>query len=157
MSALTDRVFSPISLGTALGCGLVAGIFFAFSNFVMPAINRQPPPSAVATMQAINVVVMNRGFLSVFIGTALACLLLIATSALRWQETSSKLAVAGAFAYLIGTVGVTRGFNIPLNDGLDAGAEWSSFYAPWMLWNHVRTGAAFIAAALVTTAILIDG
>jgi uncharacterized membrane protein len=26
-----------------------------------------------------------------------------------------------------------------------------------MLWNHVRTAAAFAAAALVTIAILIDG
>src|SRR5689334_24556174 len=93
MSALTDRVFSLVSFGTALGCGLVAGIFFAFSNFVMPAIDRQPRSSAIATMQAINVVVLNRGFLALFVGTALGCLLLIATSAVRFQEASSKLAV----------------------------------------------------------------
>ena len=31
------------TLATALGCGLVAGVFFAFSTFVMPALKRLPP------------------------------------------------------------------------------------------------------------------
>lgn len=156
MSALVPHVFSLVSVSTTLGCGLVAGIFFAFSNFVMPALNRQPPSSAIATMQAINVVVLNRGFLTAFAGTALACLLLIVVSALRWEETAAKLAIAGALAYLIGTFGVTMRSNVPLNDSLAAGCEWHAYYGPWMLWNHVRTAAAFVAAALVTVAILID-
>jgi uncharacterized membrane protein len=157
MSALVPRIFSLISLSTALGCGLVAGMFFAFSNFVMPALNRQPPSSAIPTMQTISVVVLNRGFLTVFAGTALGCLLLIVLSALRWQEAASKLAIAGALAYLIGTFGVTMRANVPLNDSLAAGCEWHAYYGPWMLWNHVRTAAAFVAAALLTVAILIDG
>jgi uncharacterized membrane protein len=157
MSALLPRVFSLLSLGTALGCGLVAGIFFAFSNFVMPAINRQPPASAIATMQAINVVVINRGFLAAFVGSALGCGLLIALGALRWQETSSKLVIAGALTYLIGTIAVTARGNIPLNDSLAAGCEWQAYYGPWMTWNHVRTAAAFVAAALMTIALLLEG
>jgi uncharacterized membrane protein len=36
-------------------------------------------------------VVLNRGFLAVFVGTAVGCLVLLATSAVRWQENSSKL------------------------------------------------------------------
>jgi uncharacterized membrane protein len=157
MSALVLPAFALISLGTALGCGLIAGVFFAFSNFVMPAINRQPPSSAIATMQAISVLVLNRGFLTAFTGTALGCLLLIVVSALRWEEAASKLAIAGALAYLIGTFGVTMRCNVPLNDRLAAGCAWHEYYGPWMRWNHVRTAAAFVAAALVTSAILIDG
>jgi uncharacterized membrane protein len=164
MSALLQRVFSLASLGSALGAGLVGGIFFAFSNFVMPAIHRQPPSSAIATMQSINVVVLNRGFLAVFLGTGLGCLLLAGASALRWDETSSKLAIVGAIAYLVGTIGVTAGCNVPLNDALagvapaaaDAESIWRSFYAPWMMWNHVRAVAAHAGAALMTIAILID-
>ena len=44
-----------------LGCGLVAGIFFAFSTFVIgsgPAVAGQ----AIAAMQAINAAVLNRWF-----------------------------------------------------------------------------------------------
>ena len=157
MSALVPRVFSLISLGTALGCGLVAGIFFAFSSFVMPALNRQPASSAVPTMQTISVVVLNRGFLTAFAGTALGCSLLLVVSALRWHDTAPKLAIAGDLAYLLGTFGVTVCANVPLNDSLAAGCEWHSYYGPWMRWNHVRTAAAFVAAALVTIALLIDG
>ena len=32
-----------VTLVTAVGCGLSAGVFFAFSAFVMPALGRLPP------------------------------------------------------------------------------------------------------------------
>jgi uncharacterized membrane protein len=47
--------------------------------------------------------------------------------------------------------------NVPLNDRLAAGCEWHAYYGPWMLWNHMRTVAAFVAGALVAIAILIGG
>jgi uncharacterized membrane protein len=150
-------ILIPSLVAAAIGSGLVAGIFFAFSNFVMPALNRQPPASAIATMQAVNVVVINRGFLAAFVGTALGSGLVIALGALRWQETSSKLAIAAALTYLIGTFAVTVRGNIPLNDSLAAGCEWHAYYGPWMTWNHVRTAAAFAAAALMTIALLLEG
>jgi uncharacterized membrane protein len=53
---------NPIYLLTfvaALGSGLVAGIFFAFSNFVMKALARVSPAQGIAAMQSINVVVLN--------------------------------------------------------------------------------------------------
>ena len=60
---------SPIYLLTfvaAVGSGVVAGIFFAFSNFVMKALARVPPAQGIAAMQSINVVVLNRWFFAVF-------------------------------------------------------------------------------------------
>jgi hypothetical protein len=42
------------TLGTALGCGLLAGVFFAFSAFVMPALRRLPASQGIAAMQSIN-------------------------------------------------------------------------------------------------------
>ena len=32
-----------LAVVTAVGCGLVGGVFFAFSSFVMPALKRLPP------------------------------------------------------------------------------------------------------------------
>jgi uncharacterized membrane protein len=61
---------------SALGSGLVGGIFFAFSNFVMKALARVPPAQGVAAMQSINVVALNRWFFAVFFGTAVCCLAL---------------------------------------------------------------------------------
>ena len=33
-----------------LGCGLVAGIFFAFSTFIMSALGRLPPSDGIAAI-----------------------------------------------------------------------------------------------------------
>ena len=39
-------VLYAATLVSALGCGLIAGVFFAFSSFVMPALKRLPPGEA---------------------------------------------------------------------------------------------------------------
>jgi uncharacterized membrane protein len=41
-------------LTTALGCGLVAGSFFAFSSFIRPALNRLAPAQAIAANVPLN-------------------------------------------------------------------------------------------------------
>src|SRR6476620_3456710 len=76
---------NPIHLLTfiaALGSGLVPGIFFAFSNFVMKALARLPPAQGIAAMQSMNVIVLNRWFF----GTAACCLALAITTFVRWQR-----------------------------------------------------------------------
>jgi uncharacterized membrane protein len=79
---------------SALGSGLVGGIFFAFSNFVMKALARVPPAQGVAAMQSINVVVLNRWFFAVFFGTAVCCLALCGH---RWRRHIGSTSVRGAF------------------------------------------------------------
>ena len=58
-----------LTFASALASGLVGGIFFAFSNFVMKALARVSPAQGVAAMQSINIVVLNRWFFAVFFGT----------------------------------------------------------------------------------------
>ena len=62
---------------TALGSGLVSGLFFAFSTFIMKALDRLPVDHGIATMQSINRTVLNYSFFVVFIGTTLTTVLLI--------------------------------------------------------------------------------
>ena len=62
------------TLATALGCGLVAGVFFAFSSFVMPALRRLPAAQGVAAMQSINRLAPTPVFMTALFGTALAAL-----------------------------------------------------------------------------------
>jgi uncharacterized membrane protein len=70
-----------VTLASALGYGLIAGVFFAFSSFVMKALARLSPAQGVAAMQSINVAVINPWFLTVFLGTAAACVVLAAALA----------------------------------------------------------------------------
>ena len=150
------------TLASALGCGLIAGVFFAFSSFVMPALARLPPAQGIAAMQSINVVVLNRWFLGVFLGTAGACAILAVASLFAWDEPGSKLRTLGSVSYLLGTIVVTRACNIPLNDALaqvapeaaSAAELWSRYLSDWTRWNTLRSLAALGAAALLTLALV---
>ena len=161
-NALTRPPFIFLTLGTALGCGLIAGVFFAFSSFVMPALARIAPPQGIVAMQAINVVVLNRWFLGVFLGSALGCAVLGASALLNWSEPGAGLSLAGALLYLIGTLLVTRAFNIPRNDALAAVAAesaeglrlWLRYVPEWTFYNHVRGLAALAAAGCFILALL---
>src|SRR5262249_52773058 len=113
----------PISIVTfvaALGSGLVAGIFFAFSSFIMTALARLPAAQGIAAMQSINIMVLNRWFFSVFFGTAAICLVLAVTSLLRWHTPGAIYLLSGSLLYLVGTILVTIACNVPLNDSLAA-------------------------------------
>jgi uncharacterized membrane protein len=157
---MLDDLLFVATLLAALGCGLIAGVFFAFSTFVMKALARLPAAQGIAAMQSINVVVLNPAFLAAFLGTAAVCVLLLVHSLLRWHEPSATYRLAGSVLYLVGTVLVTRAFHIPRNDTLakvdpasgDAARLWADYVQSWTAWNHVRAAAALLAAASFTLA-----
>ena len=146
----------------ALGCGLVAGVFFAFSSFVLPALTRLGPARGIAAMQSINVAVLNPWFLGVMLGAALACVVLAVVSLMGWSAPGARLRFCGSLLYLVGAIGVTRVANVPLNEALaefspesaEAAQYWPRFVAEWSAWNHVRGAAALSASALLVLALI---
>jgi uncharacterized membrane protein len=70
---MIDSLLFPLTLISALGCGLMAGFFFAFSACVMNALARLPAAQGITAMQSINVTVINPLFGLAFFGTAAAC------------------------------------------------------------------------------------
>ncbi|MEA5626539.1 DUF1772 domain-containing protein [Nostoc sp. UHCC 0251] len=155
-----DLLFA-LKLFAALGCGLVAGVFFAFSTFVMSALARLQPREGITAMQSINITAINPLFMIALFGTALACLFLAIASLSKWHQPGTIYLLLGSLLYLVGTILVTIAFNVPLNDTLaiakpdsTEGANlWARYLTNWTLWNHVRTIAAFGAAALLTIAL----
>jgi uncharacterized membrane protein len=154
---------TPIFLLTfvsALGSALVAGIFFAFSTFIMRALARLSPAQEIAAMQSINVAVMNKWFFAPFFGTAVCCLTLSISCVFRWQGPTAMYLLIGSLLYLLGTILVTIVCNVPLNDSLaavdpastNAGQVWANYVTTWTAWNHVRTITALAAAAAFTAA-----
>ena len=103
-----------VTLVTAVGCGLVAGVFFAFSTFVMPALRRVTPSGGVEAMQSINRVALTPPFMIALFGTALAALGLIVWSVVSSADRPTALIVAGGGLYLVGTIGVTIAGNVPI-------------------------------------------
>ena len=151
-------------IAATIGSGVVAGVFFAFSAFVMQGLNRVAPREAVAAMQGINQTAVTPLFMLAFLGTALLCAALVVRGLLSFSEGWAKLALAAGALYLAGSVGVTLALNVPLNDRLErvdaagagAGAGWAAFSAPWIAFNHVRTIAAVLAFALLVAALAGD-
>ncbi len=156
-----DPLTFTLTLAAALGCGLIAGVFFAFSAFVMKALARLPSHEGIAAMQSINVVVLNRWFLGFLLGTALACVLALIYSLLRWHEPGAAYLLSGSALYLGGTFLVTMVFNVPKNESLasieptghGAAQRWTNYVVSWTAWNHVRTVAALAAAASFSLAL----
>ena len=154
------RVFqnlqSPVVLFAAIGSALSAGIFFAFSTFVMQALAQQPSAPGMATMQSINITVINPWFMAAFFGPAAASLWLLVSALRQWQRSESIYWLAGSLLYLVGTIGVTIAGNIPLNDALavvspnssEGAILWAKYLTDWTIWNHIRTAAALLAAVL---------
>lgn len=154
---ITQQYFS-LKFLAALGSGLIAGVFFAFSSFVMSALARLQPKEGIVAMQAINITVINPLFMLIFLGTAVLCLFLIISLILRWTQFDGTSLWLGCLFYLIGTLGVTIVCNVPLNEALGkvdpnstSGASlWSYYLTTWTLWNHVRTLSALVAAISFT-------
>jgi uncharacterized membrane protein len=93
---------SLIAIIASVTAGLVGGVFFAFSVFVMRALVEQPAAHGIAAMQRINITVINPLFLGAFLGTA--PLLAVASGVARAAEQAASFAwLAAAFAvYLVG-------------------------------------------------------
>jgi uncharacterized membrane protein len=147
----------PLILVAALGCGLNAGVFFAFSTFVMPALARLQPSQGIAAMQSINITA-NPLFMLVLFGTAFICLFLAIAVLFKWQQPNTFYLLAGGLLYLVGEIAVTIAFNMSLNDALAAvkpnspeGATlWANYLKNWTFWSHVRTISSLAAAAVFT-------
>ena len=158
---MTQQHYFVLKFLAILGCGLVAGVFFAFSTFVMSALARLQPAQGIAAMQAINITAINPLFMLVLFGTAMLCLFLVVSSLLKWHQPGAPYLLMGSLLYLIGTVLVTIAANVPLNDALaivqpnsaEGATLWSRYLTHWTMWNHVRTVTALAAAALITLAL----
>jgi uncharacterized membrane protein len=156
-----DNLTFAITLLAALGSGLMAGVFFAFSTFVMKALASLPPPQGIAAMQSINVAVLNRWFLGVFFGTAVLCVLIAVAALVEWRAHRVLYLVSGSAFYLAGVTLVTVLFNVPKNNKLaaiepiggDSAIQWTNYITRWTTWNHVRTVTALSAAASLTMAL----
>ncbi|HEX6659454.1 MAG TPA: anthrone oxygenase family protein [Ilumatobacter sp.] len=145
---------------SAIGSGLVAGVFFAFSTFVMRSLAKLPAPMGIAAMQSINVYAPNPLFMLALFGTAGTAVAAAVIAVADWGDSYAVYTVIGAVVYLVMVV-LTAVYHIPRNNALDkldpddprAVAQWERYLREWTGANHVRTIAPLIAAILFTVAL----
>jgi uncharacterized membrane protein len=149
------------TLASAVCCGAVAGVFFAFSTFVMGGLRRLAPAQGLAAMQSINRAAVTPAFMALLFGTAVLCLGLVVGAGLSWSERGAPWSLAGGALYLAGSIGVTGAVNVPLNNALDAvdpadtraALRWRRYATRWTAWNHVRALTCAAATALLAIAL----
>lgn len=151
----TEALVGWLSLLAGVGAGLTAGVFLAFSAFVMTGLGRAPVAVGVRAMQEINRAAPTPVFMITLFGPAVLALG-IAVAAIAAHTAGRSLVVVGALAYLVAVV-VTVTFHVPRNEALalvdpsgPAAAEvWRRYLIDWTRLNHVRTVSAVVGCVLL--------
>jgi uncharacterized membrane protein len=159
---VTGDLITVGTVAAAVASALVAGVMFAFSTSVMPALGRRRAPEGIGAMQAMNSAILNPAFGLAFGGAALLCGALAVTAPFTVDESDALLRGVGAALYVVGTFGVTMAINVPMNVELDAAdaaapegtAVWRRYLRRWTAWNTLRTILGAAASALLVISLV---
>ena len=140
----------------ALSSGLIAGVYFAFSVFIMQAFSKIDTAQSIAAMNAINKTILRSLFMPLFFGSSIISVLLIIFAFIHWDENGAELTLIAGSVYFVGMFVCTVVFNVPLNNSLarldqnsaNADPVWSRYLKTWTNWNHLRTASSLITCIL---------
>jgi uncharacterized membrane protein len=143
-----------VLIAATITMGLVAGVFFAWANAIMPGLRRTDDRTFVGTFQAVDRAIINPLFMACFFG-ALVLTGLAAGLHINVGDGSVLPWAAAAFVLYLSAVIITVAVNVPLNDAIkaagnpdradDLAAVRRRFNEPrWAGWNVVR---ALVSAA----------
>lgn len=145
----------------------IAGFFYAYSVSVIWGFDDVDPATAISAMQGVNRVVRNAWFAPAFFGALLAPALIGLMLLAGGYRSVAILTLAAAVIYGLGGFALTLMLNVPLNEALasvamssdpDAMARvWRNYRHPWMIGNHARTIASFVALASLLAALWLEG
>jgi len=136
----------------ALSSGVMAGVYLAFSGFIMRSFNQLGAAQAIAAMNAINITIVRSVFMPVFFASTIFSMCLIVASIVYWDEVGAGVMLIAGVVYLMGMFFCTVVFNVPLNNSLatfkgEAGSlqqVWDQYYKVWTGWNHVRVISSIV-------------
>jgi uncharacterized membrane protein len=143
---MTDTFTRVLTIIAVVGGGLSAGVYLAFSTFIIAGIRRLPPAQAISAFNGINrAAPASPVFMLVLFGTGLVCLALVVLGLVHRHGPAAGWLVAGA-ALVVLSLLITVVYHVPHNDRLmtvdvdaaTAAQTWSHFITPWLAWNHAR-------------------
>ena len=144
-----------------IAVGLMAGVYFTFSSFVMRSLDTIEKPLGMIAMQEINRVILRSVFLPIFFASSAVCAALAVVAIVGGPSTGSTAMLAGSAIYVAGMFVVTVVRNVPLNNALEATAArgpdgeamWRRYMQRWTVWNHVRTLSCMASLAMLVLAL----
>jgi uncharacterized membrane protein len=99
--------------------GLMAGIFFTWSNAIKPGIGKLNDLEYLRALQSMNRVILNKAFMGIFLGSIIAVALVPVFHFKLFPNSIFWMFVLALVTYWIGVFGTTAFGNIPLNEILD--------------------------------------
>jgi uncharacterized membrane protein len=152
---------------TLVLAGWMAGVFYTFSNSVMPGLDAINPDHAIRAMQSINRKILNPVFLTTFVGTPIAAVVTGVLLLVLEETPAATLSFLAAAAYALGAFAPTAIVNVPMNQALDAAEVpsdvreaaklWSSYSLRWTRWNTLRAAGSSLSLMLAGLAIFAWG
>jgi uncharacterized membrane protein len=139
----------------AIACAIVGGVFLAFSDFIMRSLAKSAATAGIEAMQIINREVYHSLFMVLLLGMSGLSVLILGGALVFLNGPTQGAAIVGALIYIVGVLGVTLTFNVPMNKRLDvlnfasdhAATYWKDVFLPnWTFWNWVRGVAAMAVA-----------
>lgn len=136
-----------------IGAGLMAGVYFAFSAFIMRSFDQLGAANATEAMNAINDVILRSWFMALFFGSTLLFVVLSVTAWLDESLPHRWSLFAAGLIYLFGMFLCTALANVPLNNRLAQSTDrepgfWQRYYRDWTRWNHLRAACSLLALVL---------
>ena len=153
---MSSPVLTALLWTAALGSGLIAGVYLAFSGFIMQALGKINPAQAIAAMNSINETILRSLFMPLFFASSFVSLCLVIVAFARWGKAGTELALLAGVVYFVGMFVCTILFNVPLNNSLvnldpnsaNANQVWSRYLKIWTNWNHLRTVSSLVTCIL---------
>jgi uncharacterized membrane protein len=157
---MIDGYPKTLTVMAAVGAAISAGVFFAFSTFVMQALGRLPDDEAVDAMKEINKAAPTPLFMLALFGTGALCIVLSVSAVRRFDEPWAAYVLIGSALFLVAVV-LTIVYHVPRNNALllidsrgpEAARAWAGYLTPWTAWNHVRTVTSLAGAVTLILAL----
>ena len=146
--------------------GLMAGIFFTWSNAVKPGIGKLSDLEYLRSFQSMNRVILNNTFKIIFSGAIITTALLPIFSFNLYPNNIFWIFISTFIIYWVGTFGVTIFGNIPLNELLDKTSLESisleelktlrtSIELKWNNFNLIRSISSAVSFTLLIISVLL--
>jgi len=138
-----------------ISCGMIAGFFLTFSDFLMRSLKLAETTAGIEVMQIINREVWQSLTIFMLWGMVAYSVILGGYASLYLTGTLAALVITGSATYVTGMLMVSYAFNIPMNNRLDAlelsrpeaASYWHDTYVErWVFWNTIRAIASAAAA-----------
>jgi len=145
---MPEEIRSLVLLAATVATGLMAGLYFAFSCAVMPALRRVDDRTFVEVMRRVNTAILNGWFGLAFGGALVLGAVSVGLHRSGAARPALPWVIWGFVLYALSFL-ITLICNVPLNNQLadtgepgtpdDPGRARRDFEPAWVRWNLIRT------------------